>query len=76
MVKKLFVKKVEESEEEDDVIEEQSEESVKLEKPKRKTNYVLTDARKKAFEKAREVREANVKKKKEIKDLELQSVKN
>ena len=38
-----------------------SEKEVKLEQTKRKVNYVMTEARKQAFEKARKVRAENCK---------------
>ena len=45
-----------------------SEEEVKLEKPKRKVNYIMTEARKLAFEKARKVRSEKIAKSKAEKE--------
>ena len=75
MVKKIITKKDINMEESDSESEEnvnkksnedieesnsESEEEIKLEKPKRKVNYVMTEARKIAFEKARKVRSKKI----------------
>ena len=47
----------------------------KLEKPKEKKPYVMTDARKAAFERAKAKRDENIKINKELKEKEAQHIK-
>ena len=46
----------------------------KFVKPKRKVNYVMTDARKAAFEKSKSKREENIRINKELKEKEKQRI--
>ena len=72
---KTEVQETEETEATDEIEESTSEESVSLEKPKRKINYIKTPARELAFEKARQKRAENIELKKKQKE-ELLAEKN